>query len=153
MNNQDELSVVSEVELIYRSKTRASLRPMIRRSQDSYRVLLGYWNLNKIEFIEEFKVLYLNRGYRVLAINELSTGGMTGTVADPRLIFATALKLNATAVILCHNHPSGNTTPSEVDKMLTEKLKSAGRFLDITVSDHLIISAEGYFSFADEGLL
>lgn len=149
----ETLSIVSEVELVYRSKIKPSLRPLIKRSQDSYRVLLSSWDMNKMEFIEQFKVLYLNRGNRVLAINELSTGGLTGTVADPRLIFAIALKLNATAVVLCHNHPSGNLSPSTQDTALTAKLKNAGMFLDIHVSDHIILSSEGYFSFADEGLL
>ena len=102
---------------------------------------------------KQFKVLYLNRGNKVIAIYELSTGGLTGTVADPRLVYVTALKLNATAIILSHNHPSGNLNPSNADKMLTEKIKAAGKMLDIHVSDHIILTSEAYFSFADEGLL
>ena len=146
-------NIVSEVELIYRSKVKLSMRPLIRCAGDAYNILLKHWEKEKIEFIEQFKVLYLNRGNRVLAINTISSGGLTGTVADPRLIFATALKLNATALILSHNHPSGNLSPSESDKVLTEKIKNAGKFLDIQVSDHIIVSSEGFFSFADEGLL
>lgn len=152
-NNSNTLPIVSEVELVYRSKTKPSNRPLIRHSQDSYNILIANWDINKIEFIEQFKVLYLNRANKVLAIFEISTGGLTGTVADPRLIFVTALKLNATALILCHNHPSGNLKPSEADKALTEKIKQAGRFLELQVIDHIILSSEGYFSFADEGLL
>lgn len=147
------LPIVSEVELVYRSKTKPSNRPLINHSQASYDILMATWDFNKLEFIEQFKVLYLNRANKVLAIFEISTGGLTGTVADPRLIFVTALKLNATALILCHNHPSGNNKPSEADKALTEKIRQAGRFLDLQVTDHIILSSEGYFSFADEGLL
>lgn len=147
------LTIVSEVELVYRSKVKASQRPSIKRSQDAFRILWNNWNKDKIEFVEQFKVLYLNRNNKILAIYELSTGGLTGTVADPRLIFLTALKLNATALILSHNHPSGNLSPSNADNSLTEKIKNAGKLLDIMVSDHIIITSEGYFSYADEGLL
>ena len=144
---------VSEVELVYRSKIKPSNRPNIKRSQDSYNILSTNWDRNKIEFVEQFKVLYLNRGNKVLAIIEISTGGISGTVADPRLIFAAALKLNASSLILCHNHPSGNLSPSEADKILTEKISKAGKLLDVQVTDHIILSSEGYFSFIDQGLL
>lgn len=147
------LTMVSEVELIYRSRILPSQRPLIRRSQDTYNIFRANWDRDKIEFVEQFKVLYLNRANRVLAINQLTTGGITGTVADPRLIFVTALKLNATALILCHNHPSGNLSPGETDKALTEKIKNAGNFLDVQLLDHIILTSESYFSFADEGLL
>jgi DNA repair protein RadC len=153
IKNIDLLNMVSEVELIYRVKIKPSQRPHIRRSQDSYDIFNSHWDLNKIDFVEQFKVLYLNRGNRALALIELSTGGVSGTVADPKLIFTTALKLNASALILCHNHPSGSLTPSSYDLSITEKIKNAGRFLDILVADHIILSSEGYFSFGDEGLL
>jgi len=149
----DSLTTVSEVELIYRSKIKPSERPSIKRSQDAFNILLTNWDKDKIEFVEQFKVLYLNRGNSVIAIYEVSTGGLTGTVADPRLIFLAAMKLNATALILCHNHPSGNLSPSASDTLLTAKIKNAGSFLDILVSDHIILTSEAYFSFADEGLL
>ncbi|MEN8249870.1 MAG: JAB domain-containing protein [Bacteroidota bacterium] len=81
-------------------------------------------------------------------------GGMSGTIADPKIIFQTALKASAASVILCHNHPSGNTKPSESDIRLTQKIKKAGSFLDLPALDHIIITEDsGYFSFADEGLL
>ena len=90
----------------------------------------------------------------MLAIYELSTGGVTGTVADPKLVFAAALKVNACNIILCHNHPSGNVKPSTADEQLTQKIKEAGKYLDLPVVDHIIISGEDiYYSFADEGLL
>jgi DNA repair protein RadC len=145
---------VAEIELIYKSKVKASQRPTVTTSQDAFKLFKQNWDENKIEFIEQFKVLFLNRSNKVLAIFELSTGGVTGTVADPKLVFAAALKLNACNIILCHNHPSGSLKPSQADEALTRKIKEAGRYLDLPVIDHLIISGEdSYYSFADEGLL
>ena len=88
-----------------------------------------------------------------MGIYEASTGGVSGTVADAKLIFIAALKTNASGIILSHNHPSGNLKPSKADEALTCKLKEAGKFLDIIVMDHIIVTSEGYFSFSDEGLL
>jgi DNA repair protein RadC len=146
-------TTVSEVELIYRSKIKPSNRPLIRRSEDAYKIFIANWDKNKIEFIEQFKVIYLNRANKVLALIENSTGGLTGTVIDTRVVFATALKLCATSLIVCHNHPSGNLSPSDADKLITKKLAKAGKLLDITVVDHIILASEGYFSFKDENLL
>ncbi len=84
---------------------------------------------------------------------EVSTGGVTGTVADPKLVFVAALKANACSIIISHNHPSGNLKPSQADEHLTQKIKLAGQFLDIKLIDHIIVSSEGYYSFADEGLI
>jgi DNA repair protein RadC len=144
---------VAEIELVYKSKVKASQRPQTRTAKDCYEVLKQSWDENKIDLLEEFKIMLLNRAYRVLAIYELSKGGMTGTVADPRLIFTAALKANAAYIVLAHNHPSGYVKPSHQDEALTAKIKCAGDFLEIKVLDHLIISSESYFSFADEGLL
>ncbi len=143
---------VSEIELIYKSKINPSERPQIRTSRDAYELFLLFWDENKIEFVEQFKVMFLNRANRVLGIYELSTGGISGTVADPKLIFAAALKACASNIILCHNHPSGNLQASQADEILTNKLKEAGKFLELPVVDHLIISREGYLSFSDEGM-
>ncbi len=144
---------VAEVELIYKTKVKASERPYIRTSKDIADLLKDIWNENKIDFVEQFKVLLLNKANRVLGIFEASSGGITGTVADPRLIFVAALKANATAIVISHNHPSGNLKPSQADEELTRKIKYAGQFLDIKVLDHVIITSEGFFSFADEGLV
>ena len=103
--------------------------------------------------IEQFKIMLLNRANKILGIFTVSTGGVAGTVADPKVLFAAALKGNASSIILAHNHPSGNLKPSEADRQLTNKLSQAGKLLDISVLDHLIITADEYFSFADEGLL
>lgn len=144
---------VLEVELIYRSKVKASERPQIKSSKDAYRLALSAWDRDKIELFEQFKILLLNHSYKVLGIYEMSSGGISGTNVDLRLIFAAALKSNATGFIMIHNHPSGNTLPSEADRIITKKVKEAGILLDIAVLDHLIITAESYYSFADNGFL
>jgi DNA repair protein RadC len=151
--NLEVLTTVAEVELIYKSRVKPSERPLVNSSGRCYQLLLQTWDENKIDFVEQFKVLLLNRCNRVLAIYELSTGGITGTVADVRLIMTAALKANAVAVILSHNHPSGNLKPSRADIELTAEIKQAGKFLDIQVLDHVIVTSEGYYSFADERLL
>lgn len=102
---------------------------------------------------EVFGVLFLNQANRVNHFEIISQGGITGTVADPRIILRKALEEEAVNIILCHNHPSGNLKPSRADEELTQKIKEAARFLDIKVLDHIIVSEQGYFSFADEGLL
>lgn len=144
---------VSEVQLVYRTKTKPSERPTISSSSDAYKIFQAGWEKDRLELQEEFKAIFLNRGNRVLGMYHLSTGGITGTVADPRLLFTAALKLNCSSIIICHNHPSGSLRPSSADEELTCKIKNAGSFLDIKVLDHLIISTEGYYSFADEGIL
>lgn len=106
-----------------------------------------------MEFIEQFKVILLNRAHRVLGVFDLSTGGTSGTIAEPKLVFASSILRNASAIIIAHNHPSGNLKPSTADIDLTKKLKEAGKLLDIPVLDHLIVTSEGYFSFADEGMI
>jgi DNA repair protein RadC len=107
----------------------------------------------KDRLTEVFAVAFLNRANKVNHLEIISEGGITGTVADPRVIFKKALAHNAVSLILCHNHPSGNLRPSRADEELTFKLREAARFLDMQVLDHVIVSDEGYFSFADEGLL
>lgn len=151
--NLAALTTVAEVELIYKNKVKPSERPLINSSSKCFQLLLQTWNENKIDFVEQFKVLLLNRCNRVLGILELSQGGITGTVADVRLIMAAALKANAVAIIVSHNHPSGNLKPSRPDEELTQKIKQAGLYLDIQVLDHIIVTSEGYYSFADEGVL
>lgn len=144
---------VAEIELIYKLKVKASERPMVSTSKDAYEVLKQCWDDNKIDLLEQFKILLLNRGNKVLAVYEVSSGGITGTIADPRLIFTAALKANTVSIILAHNHPSGSLKPSRADEELTSKIKEAGKFLDIKVLDHIVLSSDSYFSFADEGLL
>ena len=98
-------------------------------------------------------MLLLNRANKVLGIFQASSGGVTGTVADPKLILVAALKSNASSLVISHNHPSGNLKPSRQDEELTMKIKEAAKFLDIRLLDHLIVTPEAYYSFADEGIL
>lgn len=102
---------------------------------------------------EVFCVLYLNRALRLIRMERVSQGGITGTVADPRIIFRRALSLRAVSMILGHNHPSGSLYPSTADRELTQKIRQAAEYFDMTLHDHLIVSREGYYSFADEGIL
>jgi DNA repair protein RadC len=143
---------VEEIGLVYKTTIKASERPVIKSSQDVYKLLLDNWDKDTIELFEEGKIILLNQANRVLGLYSLSKGGITGTVMDPKLIFTAALKRGACHIILSHNHPSGNLKPSKADEDLTAKIKAAGKLLDITVLDHIIISREGYISLADEGL-
>ncbi|MDG1728761.1 MAG: DNA repair protein RadC [Algibacter sp.] len=102
---------------------------------------------------EEFWIIYVNNSNKVIQKNQLSKGGITGTLVDVRLVLKNALEVGATALILAHNHPSGTLKPSEADKQITQKLKLAAQSLDIKVLDHLIITEKAYFSFADESIL
>ena len=151
--NFPEWTRVAEVELVYKTKVKPSDRPKITSVKDCYQLLKELWNENTIEMQEEFKVMLLNRGNKVIGIYEASAGGLTGTVADPRLILAAAIKSLSVSIILSHNHPSGNLKPSRADEELTQKIKVAAAYHDIRMIDHIIITSEGYYSFADEGLL
>ncbi|CAH0185751.1 MULTISPECIES: RadC family protein [unclassified Pedobacter] len=144
---------VAEVEVSYRSNYNITERPKINSSQDAYKVLMQHWQLGKIELLEEFKVILLNTSNRVLGIVDISTGGVQGTLADPKIIFSVALKTNSSKIILAHNHPSSTTTPSDADRKLTQKLRDGGKLLDIEVCDHLIVTNYNYYSFADECMM
>ncbi|GGE67971.1 DNA repair protein RadC [Pedobacter psychrotolerans] len=144
---------VAEVEVSYKSNYNITERPKINSSQDAYRILMQYWQLGRIELLEEFKVILLNTSNRVLGIVDISVGGVQGTLADPKIIFSVALKTSSSKIILAHNHPSGNLNPSDADKRLTEKLKDGGKLLDIEVCDHLIITKHNYYGFADNCLI
>ena len=151
--NEKTLFEVSEIQLSYKSKVKASLRPKISSSRDAEQILREYWNDGLLELQEEFKLMLLNRYNKVIGIFTASSGGIAGTVADPKLIFGCALKAAASGVILAHNHPSGCLQASQADLDLTKKLRDGGKLLDIQVLDHIIITSEAYYSFADEGLL
>lgn len=150
--NKPEWYQVAEVELVYKTKVKPSQRPLISSTEDCFKILRQVWDADRIEMVEEFKVLFLNRANKVLGIFDASSGGITGTVADPRIILAAAVKANAVNIILAHNHPSGSLKPSRADEQLTIKIKEAARYLDMTVLDHVIITAEEFYSFASEGL-
>lgn len=145
--------MVSEIEVSYKSKVKPSERPHIRNSRATYDLLLSHWDSNRIELVEQAKAILLNRANRVLGLLNLSTGGMDATVMDHRIVLVSALKTGASSIMLAHNHPSGNREPSEQDKNLTARIADACRLMNLRLLDHLIITTEGYYSFADEGLL
>lgn len=151
MKTSANLFQICEITVNYSSKVKASNRPKIAGSRDVYDLILPIWD--DLEYRESFAVLLMNRANKALGIAQISVGGVSGTVADPKLIFQHALMANASSIILLHNHPSGNTSPSEADIHLTKKLTECGKFLDLPVLDHLIITTDGYYSFADEGLI
>ena len=145
------ISIVSALELGRRRKeTELLRRPKITSSADVYSLMQEH--LLDLPH-EEFWVVLLNRANEVLRKLQMSSGGLSGTVADVRMIFKSALEHNAQALILVHNHPSGNRKPSDADLKLTKNLKEAGKILEVPVLDHLIFAERSYFSFADEGIL
>ena len=125
-------------------------KPAVKSSKD----IASYLQVKLQDYrAEVFGVLYLNRANRIKRFEIISRGGITATIADPRIIIRKALEEDAINIVLCHNHPSGSLQPSKADESLTEKIKQAARLFDIEVIDHLIVSEAGYFSFADEGLI
>lgn len=142
---------IAEVQISLKGRNRNL--PKIITSYEAEKIFREVWNGDTIELLEDFKVLLLNHAQKAIGIYHASTGGITGTVADIRLIMAVALNAGATRLIVAHNHPSGNLTPSEADKRLTQKLKEAAAFFDIQLLDHLILAPEGCLSMADEGLM
>lgn len=125
----------------------------ISNSRESYSLITNYWNLDTIEMLEEVKVILLNKANKVLGIFDLSKGGICSSIIDVKIVLSIALKTLATGIIIVHNHPSANLTPSKADIDITQKLKYACKVIEIVLLDHLIISKEDYFSFADDGLL
>ena len=144
---------VNEVEIIYRNKIPYQDRIQITQSTTAYEVLRQAFDANRIELVEQFKILLLDQKNNCLCLSDISTGGMASRIADPKIIFATALKAKAVGIILAPNHPSGNLQPSSADLTLTRKLVEGGKLLDINVLDHLIITSHNYTSLADAGLM
>ena len=145
------IMIATALELGRRRQAEISLdKPVIRESRD---IAVYLKSLLQDRSHEVFAVVFLNRANRINHFQIVSEGGITGTVADPRLILKKALEEEAVSLILCHNHPSGNLKPSKADEELTLKIKEASRYFDIKVLDHIIVSDEGWFSFADEGLI
>ena len=145
------ISIITALELGRRRRLEEALeRPKINSSQAAFDIMqpiIGELNH------EQFWILYLNNSNKIIYKNQLSSGGITGTLVDIRLLFKKALELSAVGIILCHNHPSGNLKPSHSDKDLTQKIIQAGKTLDIKILDHLIITEKAYFSFADSNLI
>jgi len=144
-----EISAVMELAR-RKLKTKTEEKPNVRCSEDSFNFLYPFFaDLNH----EEFYVLYLNRANNIVAYEQLSKGGVSGTIADGKIIFSHALEHKSCAIVLAHNHPSGRLKPSASDIKLTKSLVKFGKLIDIQILDHLIITANNYFSFVDEGIL
>jgi len=145
------VSIIAAMELGRRRQSSAFIDKAVVTGSNE--VALYLQTLLKDQRREVFAVLFLNRANKINHFEIVSSGGMTGTVADPRIILKKALEEDAVSLILCHNHPSGSLKPSRADEELTQKIKEAARYFDIKVLDHLIVGDDGYYSFADEGLL
>ncbi len=145
------ISIIAALELGKRRRGAEALeKKKITSSQDLFEYFSGILGDNNYEV---FYILLLNRANKVIREIMISEGGLSGTVADPKKIFKIALEYNASGIILCHNHPSGNIQPSDADIKLTKKLRNAGEMLDLPVIDHIIIGEDNYYSFADENTL
>jgi DNA repair protein RadC len=144
------IAIAAALEVGIRRDAVENKKEIIRNSKDVANYLKAQLQFKSHEV---FIAIFLNQANKILHNEMLSEGGITGTVVDPRILLRKALEHNAVSIILCHNHPSGNLNPSQADKQLTNKIKDAAKLLDITVADHIIVSSEGYFSFADEGLI
>lgn len=145
------ITVAAALELGRRRHAAAALEKIVVKSSkdiaEYLRVTLKDYNY------EVFAVIFLNRANKINHFEIISKGGITGTVADPRLILKKALEEDATSLVLCHNHPSGNLKPSRADEELTKKIKEAAGYFDIKIVDHIIVSEDGFYSFADDGIL
>lgn len=146
----NDLALVSEAQVFYKSKSKAVIE--VKSSEKCFELFRPFFE-EIIEYREFFYVMYLNRKNKLIHVQKISEGGCSGTVVDGKNIFQGALLANAQAIILCHNHPSGCTRPSESDITLTKKMRLIGEYMDMPVLDHLIISDDSYFSFADQGLM
>ncbi len=139
------------IKVSFRDNVPASERPTVYDSRDVDRLIRPYFE--DIEYRESAMIMLLNRANKVLGYDILSVGGSCGTVVDIKLLMQTVLECHACGLVLVHNHPSGNLTPSEADKRLTKKVKKAAALFDVFLLDHMILTAEAYFSFANDGLL
>ena len=147
-------SRINEIKISYVHRVKAVNWPKVSSSHTAAEVLFKNWDKDSIAMYESFKILLLNNSNQIKGIYQISQGGITGTLVDIRLLFGVALKSLSVALILAHNHPSGNLKPSQADRNITRKIKSAAEVLDLKILDHLILNPDGeYYSFADEGIL
>ncbi len=144
---------LAEVELVYKTKIKIKDRVKINDCESGQQYCRALFSEDSIEHIEKFYIVLLNRNNQVLGWKKISQGGVNGTIADPKVILQAAIISNASAIILTHNHPSGATKPSHADVALTQKIKQASLLHDINVIDHIIITEDSFYSFANEGNL
>jgi DNA repair protein RadC len=134
----------------YRTEVKPGDRAQIKSSKDAYNLFFESWIKNTIEFIEEFKVMLLNRANRVLGIASMSKGSTSGSIVDIKVLFQYAIKTTASTISIAHNHPSGTSEPSDSDRKITKRIYDAGNLVDIKLLDHIIVlPIEGFLSFAD----
>ena len=146
------ITELNEIQVSYSNTSDKNAVKTSEQANDACKQAYALLNA-QISLKEHFIVLFLNRASRVIGFYHLSSGGIAGTVADLRLAFSIGLKCLASSMILCHNHPSGNTKPSQADIDLTRKFSQAGEIMEIMVVDHIVLAEDGYYSFADDGLL
>lgn len=142
---------LAEIKLQYHKEVATKDRLKIQDSRQAAEILRALWNSETLELQEQFKILYLNNYNQIIGFYPHSQGAITGTIVDIRLILAGALQCGAVAMIIAHNHPSSNTKPSQSDKDLTEKINQATKVMDIRLLDHIILTKDDFYSFADEG--
>ncbi|WP_163324853.1 JAB domain-containing protein [Draconibacterium mangrovi] len=142
---------IAEVTISYSHRVMPSKQIRVTGSKSVYDYVYPVWP--DLDYRERFAVLLLSRSLKILGLSWISTGGVSGTVVDAKLIFQLVLKANASSIILLHNHPSGELRTSEADRSITRKIKEGAKLLDVEVPDHIIMTSEGYYSFADEGEL
>jgi len=154
-NANNEVLTVCEVEISYRPKVKACDRPSLISSADIYKFLMGsgVFDPSTIEYKEFFKIILLNNANRVLGVSHLFEGGINQTAVDIRHIMQPAILSNAVAMVICHNHPSGHLRPSIDDDRSTRQIIAACKIFNIALIDHLIVTSENYYSYADEGRL
>ena len=142
-----------EVNISFDSKRRQNTAFYTTSSSETYEILKGIYDYKTIDLFEQFYVLFLNRRNRIIAFRELSRGGTFGTYVDIRIMMLIAINCNSSSIIVSHNHPSGQLSPSGVDKKLTNRIRVACTLFDMKLLDHLIVTSDGYYSFVDEGLI
>ena len=144
-------NIVNEIKLIYTSK--GNTEKKVLNSQDATDIFREHFDAEQIDYRESFYSMYMNQANKVLGIQKISESGITSSLVDIRIIMQGALLCNAVSIIIAHNHPSGNLTPSREDINITQKIKEAGQLLNINLLDHCIITSIDSYSFSDEGIL
>lgn len=144
---------LAEIRAVYKSRTKVAARKKIRGPENVAEYLREIWNPRTLELSEDFLLLCLNNSHQVIGWVKISSGGFAATYVDPRLIFAVALQTAASAIVLAHNHPSGDLNPSDEDKRVTERLVEAGKLLNIRVLDHVILTRDDSYSFRENDLI
>lgn len=152
MKQLNEACLIPEIQVVYHSSISKDSK-VVKSSKDAFDIFSSVYDMTTIEWREEFRVLYLTRINDVLGVHLIGIGSATGTVVNIKAIVAVSSKINASGIILCHNHPSGSLKPSDSDIALTRKVGKGLELVEAKLLDHLIITKQGYFSFADEGML